>query len=74
MIHEELIKLGFTDTSWIEEGETFTEHTLIVGELKIEVSGIDLVEISKNNTYIQVPNCKTTDDLKALLHLFGMLE
>lgn len=72
MDEQELLKLGFTDTSWKEEETTFTEHQKINSGLKIVISGLYLVEIYKDHTYIEVPNCKTTDDLKTLLILLDM--
>lgn len=72
MNEQELLKIGFSDTSWTDDGNTFTEHTLTDGPVTIEISGLSLVEICQNHTYIEVPNCKTTDDLKTLLHLLGI--
>ena len=69
---DELLKLGFIDTSYQEDENIFTEFTLITEKFKIEISGEDNVEIQFiYNGWIDVPNCKTLDDLKHLIKLFS---
>lgn len=71
MERQELINLGFVDTSWETESNTFTEYSLVRNGYKIEVSGKNLVEIIlPNHCYIEVPGCKTIDDIKLLIKLF----
>ena len=76
MNKEELLKLGFVDTSYSEEGVLFTEYTLQNDKFCIEVSGETLVEIQlfvaheSFRTWIHVPNCKDIEDIKCLIRLF----
>jgi len=71
MTDKELLDLGFTDTSYKEDGVSFTEFTLKKERFTIEVSGIDLVEIQFVGVgWVDVPNCKTIEDLKELIRLF----
>lgn len=71
MNSNQLLELGFIDTSYIEDGENFTEFTLTKDKFKIEVSGIDSVDIHFLVIgWVQVPNCKTIEDLKELIRLF----
>ncbi len=69
---KELLELGFIDTSYTEDGINFTEFTLTKDKFKIEISGINLVEIHFLVIgWVGVPNCKTIDDLKQLIRLFS---
>lgn len=71
MNKKELLELGFVDTSYVEEEIDYTEFTLTTENFKIEISGIDNVEIDFNGLgWIDVPNCKTIEDLKQLIRLF----
>jgi hypothetical protein len=71
MNQKELLELGFVDTSYNEEGIDFTEFTLTTEKFTIQISGLDLVEIQFIGLgWIDVPNCKTIDDLKCLIKLF----
>jgi hypothetical protein len=67
MTSQELLQLGFKDTTWSGN----TEHTLETADFKIEVSGISLVEINVDGDWITVPNCNTIDDMKQLIKLFS---
>lgn len=68
----ELLELGFIDTSYTEENENFTEFTLTTQKFEIQVSGIDNVEINFITIgWVDVPNCKTIEDLKNLIKLFS---
>jgi hypothetical protein len=71
MNKKDLLELGFIDTSYVEESENFTEFTLQTEKFKIEISGLDTVDIEfLGFGWIDVPNCKTIDDLKHLIRLF----
>ena len=76
MNSNELLELGFVDTSYVEEGINFTEFTLQTDKFCIEVSGETLVEIQlfvaheSFRTWIHVPNCKDIEDIKCLIRLF----
>ena len=70
MNKQALLKRGFVDTSFEYEGEHFSEFTLKLPEMTIQISGIDLVEISTPNDWLTVPNCKTIKDLDNLIRLF----
>jgi hypothetical protein len=71
MNQNELLELGFIDTSYTEDGIDFTEFTLTKEKFIIEVSGIDNVEIKLScGFWNDVPNCKTIEDLKQLIKLF----
>lgn len=72
MNEKELLDLGFIDTSYSEEGIDFTEFKLSNEKFTIEISGLDLVEMSFVGLgWIEVPNCKTIEDLKCLIKLFN---
>jgi len=72
MKKSDLIKLGFKDTSYIEEDIHFTEFTLETESFIIQVSGIDEIEIKvADNDWLFVPNCKTINQLKQLIKLFS---
>lgn len=72
MEKQALIKRGFKDTSWTDEGETFTEFTLELPSVRVVISGISLIEISLNRSdFLTIPNCKTIKDLDNLIRLFG---
>jgi len=71
MNEKELLELGFINTSYEEDGISFTEFTLTTEKFKIEISGINLVEIHFLVIgWVDVPNCKTIEDLKQLIRLF----
>ena len=71
MNSKELLELGFIDTSYVEEKENFTEFTLTTSKFEIQVSGIDKVEIKFLYIgWVDVPNCKTIEDIKHLIRLF----
>jgi hypothetical protein len=73
MNEKELIKLGFTDTSYIEEGIPFTEYTLKHSDgFTIMVSGLNLTEIFIDENWITVPNCKNITDVTKLIELFKL--
>lgn len=67
----ELLELGFINTSYVEEGVNFTEFTLTSDNIKIEISGINNVDIYFFDIgWINVPNCKTIKHLIDLIKLF----
>ena len=73
MEKQALLKRGFVENSWTDEGETFTEYKLLIGDFVILISGISLVEISLREAgcqWLTVPNCKTIKDLDNLIRLF----
>ena len=71
MNQNELLGLGFVDTSYTEDGVYFTEFTLKKENFTIEVSGINSVEIKLLcGFWNDVPNCETIEDLKQLIKLF----
>lgn len=70
MEKQALLKRGFVDTSFDYEGEHFSEFTLQLANMTIQISGIDLVEIATHSDWLTVPNCKTIKDLDDLIRLF----
>lgn len=71
MNSNELLELGFIDTSYVEENENFTEFTLTTSNIEIQVSGIDNVEMKFLYVgWVDVSNCKTIEDIKHLIRLF----
>ena len=70
MEENEILALGFKDTSFSNGEDYFQEFTIEKGIVKIQVSGIDLVEIAIDNNWVDLPNCKTIEDLKQLIRLF----
>jgi len=73
MSEEEILSIGFKKNEWTYETENFIEYVKGDGNVGIEISGINLVEITAGNgVFITVPNCQTIDDLKSLVKLFGL--
>ena len=73
MKEEDLIKLGFVDTSYVEEDILFTEYTLKHSDgFTIMVSGLNLTEIFIDETWVTVPNCKNITDVTKLIELFKL--
>jgi pectate lyase len=72
MDSNDLIKLGFKDTSFWDECNKFTVHSFKSNTGQIDVSGDDLVEINTNGNWITVPNCKTKQDIKDIARLFNI--
>ena len=73
MNEKELIKLGFVDTSYVEEDILFTEYTLKHSDgFTIMVSGLNLTEIFIDENWITVPNCKNITDVTKLIELFKL--
>lgn len=71
MNSNELLELGFIDTSYVEEKENFTEFTLTTSKFEIQVSGIDNVEIKFLSIgWVDIPKCKNIEDIKHLIRLF----
>jgi hypothetical protein len=72
MEEKQLLEIGFVNTSYMEDDDViFTEFSFANEKIRIEISGIDFVEINVNSTgFIHVPNCKTFEDLKYLIKLF----
>lgn len=73
MNEKELIKLGFVNTSYVEEDILFTEYTLKHNDgFTIMVSGLNLTEIFIYEQWITVPNCKNITDVTKLIELFKL--
>jgi hypothetical protein len=73
MNEKEILSLGFRKNEWTYETENFVEYVKGNGSIGIEISGINLVEItSGKGVFITVQNCKTIDDLKSLIKLLGL--
>lgn len=73
MTEEEILSIGFQKNEWTYETENFIEYVKGDGNVGIEISGINLVEITAGNgVFITVPNCQTIDDLKQLVKLLGL--
>jgi len=71
MKENELLELGFDNTSFREDGIDFTEFKLTTDNFEIEISGISRIEIKFPDTgWVDVPNCSTIEDLKQLIKLF----
>lgn len=65
----ELLKLGFKDTSWTDDGEDFTEHTFEGAEFKICVSGDDFVELGVDGNFMPLHNVTTPEQIEQLIKL-----
>ena len=67
MKKEELLELGFKDTTYAD----FEQFTLEINEfVKIEYYN-EIVDISISYIWTNVPNCKTIADMKNLINLFS---
>jgi len=73
MKKEELLKLGFKDMRFTDEKDNyFKQFVLKINEVtEIESYGNSVVDICVNDEWINVPNCKTIDDMKNLIKLFS---
>lgn len=71
MKEEDLIKLGFVDTSYIDKnGDYFSQYTFKhENGVMIMVSRLNY---TKNETLITVPNCKNVTDVTKLIELFKL--
>jgi hypothetical protein len=73
MNENEILGLGFKKNEWTYEGEDFVEYIKGNGAVGIEISGINLVELTVGKSvFITVPNCDTIEKLKQLLSLFNI--
>lgn len=68
---EELLKLGFKDTSWTDDGEDFTEHTFEGAGFKICVSGDDFVELGIDGNFMPLHNVTTSKQIEQLIKLLA---
>ena len=68
---DDLLKLGFKDTSWTDDGEDFTEHTFEGAGFKICVSGEDFVELGVNGEFIPLHNVNTPEQIEQLIKLLS---
>lgn len=50
---KDLLTRNFTCNTWTDEGETFTEYVLQKDNVKIEISGISLIEIAIGDEYTE---------------------
>ena len=68
MKKEELLELGFVDTSYAD----IEQFTLKINEFaQVETCGDSVVDICVFDHWISVPNCKTIEDMKNLIKLFS---
>ena len=68
MKKEELLNLGFVDTSYAD----IEQFTLEINEFaQVETYGDSVVDICVFDHWISVPNCKTIEDMKNLIKLFS---
>jgi len=68
MKKEELLNLGFKDTSYAD----LEQFTLEINEFaQIETYGDSVVDICVFDHWISVPNCQTIEDMKNLIKLFS---
>jgi len=73
MKKEKLLKLGFKDMSFnFPNGRDFEKLQFEINNYKlIEFYGNSVVNICIENEWVNVPNCKTIDDMKNLIKLFS---
>ena len=67
---EALIELGFIDTSYADEGITFTEFTYYHELFEIQVYGDNVVDLKIGGDW-QSTNATTIEDIKHLIRLFA---
>ena len=68
---DDLLKIGFKDTSCTDDGEHFTEHTFEGAGFKICVSGEDFVELGVNGEFMPLHNVTNTEQIKQLIKLLS---
>lgn len=68
---KQLKQRGFAYITWTDEGETFTEYVLQKGSVKIEISGISLIEVAINNEYATV-QVESLEELDTLIKVLGL--
>jgi len=66
---DDLLKLGFKDTSFTQGGDHFTEHTFDGAGFKICVSGEDFVELGVNGEFMPLHNVTNTEQIEELIKL-----
>lgn len=67
----DLIKLGFKDTSYVQEGIQFSEFTFQTDNLTVQVSDLKTVEIKiTDGLWHHVPFCEKPRDIKKLISMF----
>jgi len=76
MKKEELLELGFVDTSWTNQnGNFFQRIQFKINEYDViqfyEFYGESVVEICIEDEWVNVPNCKNITDMKNLINLFS---
>lgn len=67
----QLLKIGFKDTSWTDDGEHFTEHTFEGSGFKICVSGTGFIELCVEGNYVTLYNIKTVEQIEQLIKLLS---
>ncbi len=68
---DDLLKLGFKDTSFTQGGDHFTEHTFDGAGFKICVSGEDFVELGVNGEFMPLHNVYTVKQIEQLIKLLS---
>lgn len=66
---DDLLKIGFKDTSFTQGGKHFTEHTFDGAGFKIYVSGEDFVELGVNGEFMPLHNVSNTEQIEELIKL-----
>lgn len=70
-IEQDLLDRGFKDRSWSEDGNEFTEHVLGNIHLRIEISGLNLIELFMEENLVEV-NIDTLSELDTVIKVFGL--
>lgn len=71
LTNEKLIVLGFERSEWEDEGELFVDHKIQKGNVVIEISNLEKVEVTTKGNYIELPKVDNDQRLEQLLNLLS---
>ncbi|MBE8712564.1 hypothetical protein [Sphingobacterium hungaricum] len=71
LTNEKLIALGFERCEWEDEGEHFVDHKIQKGNVVIEISNLEKVEVTTKGNYIELPKVDNDQKLEQLLNLLS---
>lgn len=71
LTNEKLLALGFERSEWQDEDELFVDHRIQKGNVVIEISNLEKVEVTTKGNYIELPKVDNDQKLEQLLNLLS---
>ena len=71
LTNEKLLALGFERSEWEDEDEVFVDYRIQKGNVVIEVSNLEKVEVTTKGNYIELPKVDNDQKLEQLLNLLS---